>query len=118
MRYDSDMALKRSDMNRLDRTWMRYADCFFCGNRSCVNNYDDMKSRTPRMFGHVICPQCDPRTMQSRWMDKPVIRVKERYRTIASVALAEKLAKSECLKKGKKKCKCLPCLARKIHKDD
>jgi len=51
-------------------------------------------------------------------MDKPVIRVKERYRTIASVALAEKLAKSECLKKGKKKCKCLPCLARKIHKDD
>ena len=80
----------------------------------CVNNYDDKVERVPKMYGVPICPQCDPRTMTTRWDKEPVIRVRQKYRTTTAVAIARKLAHEGCLKKGKKKCRCLSCKAGKL----
>lgn len=63
-----------------------------------VNNYDDKKSRTPRFLGLVICPWCDPRHPDDRWVwskdtkgQKPRIAHPVRYRTIISTWLVRQL---------------------------
>lgn len=81
-----------------DQSWKKYANCDYCSRRIMVNNYDDKKSRTPRFLGLIICPWCDPRHIDDRWVwmkdtkgDKPRIAHPVLYRTIISTYLVRML---------------------------
>lgn len=83
-----------------DHTWKRYADCEYCGRTIMVNNYDDRKSRTPRFLGLVICPWCEPRHVDDRWLwrmdtkgEKPRISNPTIYRMVISTWLARMLVR-------------------------
>ena len=81
-----------------DQSWKRYKNCEYCGRSIMVNNYDDKKSRTPKFLGLVICPWCDPRHVDDRWVwakdtkgPKPRITNPLLYRTLISTWLVRML---------------------------
>lgn len=97
-------------------------ECQFCGRTIVVNNYSDRKPRTPKIFDMAICPWCDPRHTDDRWIAKPRIAKPVLWRTIASVRIAMKVARMGCLRaliEGRDstpnpaECKCPGCVASK-----
>lgn len=91
--------LAKNNAQLEDDSWKKYKNCGYCDRLIMVNNYDDRKSRTPKMFGLVICPWCEPRYMDDRamWADapkgpKPRIVNEHKYRVIVSTWLARQLS--------------------------
>lgn len=102
-------------LNESDAIWKR---CDVCGLHFVVNaGFEDRKPRTPKFKGLVVCLDCDPRHREDRYL-KEGYRVihPRRMRVIAMALIAKNLAGKKCLS-GKKKCKCVNCVARKLQLD-
>lgn len=114
------LRLTKEGQSRIDVSWKIWKDCEFCGRSICVNNYEDRKSRTPKLAGKVICPWCTPISA----IDHKTVKNKIKYRTLMSWALVEKLADMNyCFKdpefaeeRQAQGCKCLGCSAVKLKK--
>ena len=99
-----------------------YKQCQVCHYKFVVNNWDDRKSRTPRLAGLIVCAKCDPRHVDDRHL-KTGYRIlhPDRLFIFKQALLTQNVAAGKCLnkpKKGKKPkgCKCVRCQARKLLK--
>ena len=104
-----------------------YKVCGICGEPFCINNtkWNDGQSRTPRFKGFVICPICDPRHPDDRYM-KEGYRVSQpvKLRVIRYAQVTRALARMGCLrpmigteeemKDYDANCKCAGCAAVKL----
>lgn len=84
-----------------DVSWKVYKTCGYCSRDIMVNNYPDRKTRTPMFLGLVICPWCDPRHPEDRWLwrtkpkgEKPRITNRALYKTLMGRWLALQLTKA------------------------
>lgn len=109
---------KRGAVGHWDRLQLSpsiYKQCGICGNKFCVNNWLDHKSRTPRLGGFVICPDCDPRHLEDRYLREGYrILHPRRLRLVRMAQITRAMATQPCMKLGDKKCKCPSCTARKV----
>lgn len=97
--------------NNQEQIWKT---CEFCGLKICINNYPDKKPRTPKLWGMVICVDCDPRPMDDRWKKKGArISHPRRLRRCQSVRLVALMAKRGCDHKEHDP-KCFFCVAKKV----
>lgn len=77
-----------------------YKKCELCGESFVVNNYEDRRPRTPRIFKRICCPWCAGRRGKLR---------------MAEHILVERLAVHGCESEvAMPMCKCLPCIARRL----
>lgn len=86
--------------------WRKFKPCTLCGGLFCVNNYEDRRSRTPKVFGRPICPWCSSRKGKLR---------------MAEHILVERVADLPCLNNWEgdpfdddPSCKCVRCVANRI----
>lgn len=81
-------------------SWHIFKRCELCGRDFVVNNWEDKKPRTPRIFKRVCCPWCRGRRGKLR---------------MAEHILIERLALHGCEEEvAMPMCKCLPCIARRL----
>lgn len=104
-----------------------YKVCGICGEPFCINNtkWNDGQSRTPRFKGFVICPICDPRHPDDRYM-KEGYRVSQpvKLRVIRYAQVTRAMSIHGCINLTKfdhedngipsDKCKCAGCAAVKL----
>lgn len=86
--------------------WRRYKTCELCGLSFVVNNYEDRKSRTPRIFKRICCPWCASRRGKRRMVEHIVF---------------ERVANLRCLNNwdgdpfdDDPDCKCVRCIANRV----
>lgn len=92
-----------------------WKQCEVCGLKIMVNNWADRKPRTPRIGGLIVCPSCDPRHSEDRYMKEGYrILHPRRVQVIRMAQITRAMATQPCMKNGKKKCKCPACTARKV----
>lgn len=93
-----------------------WKQCGICGEKICVNNWEDKKARTPRLAGFVICVKCDPRHADDRYVKEGYrILHPRRYRILRLAQVARAVKDMECLRNGMvANCKCPSCVARKV----
>lgn len=91
-------AAAKNNAQLLDKSWQIWKKCEYCDRDVCVNNYDDRKPRTPKFMGLVICPWCDPRHPDDKWLwrdgpkgDKPRVYKPFQWRTCMSVYILRAL---------------------------
>lgn len=95
---------------------MVWKQCEVCGSEICVNNWPDKKNRTPKYKGLIVCPECDPRHPEDRYM-KEGYRVlhRRRARIIALARIAQAASQKPCVKGDfGTNCRCFSCTARKF----
>lgn len=108
---DRDKARRRK-LKALDEApggvedWRRYKTCELCGTLFVVNDYEDRRSRTPRILKRVCCPWCEGRRGRRRMIEHVVF---------------ERLADLPCLNnrggdpfEDDPDCKCLRCIANRV----
>lgn len=88
--------------------------CDFCGLEIVVNNFPDKRPRTPKLWGMVICVDCDPRHIDDRWKKKGARVIHpRRLLKCQSVRLTKLLAKRGCDHEEHDP-KCFACVAKKV----
>lgn len=89
-------------------SWHIFKRCELCGHDFVVNNWEDKRPRTPRIFKRVCCPWCAGRRGKLR---------------MAEHILVERMAAHGCefqdyaypvLRTDPTTCKCLFCIARRL----
>lgn len=92
--------------------WKR---CGVCGLKFVVNNWADHKPRTPKLANVIVCMDCDPRHVEDRYLKENYRLVHHgKLRIFRMSQIVKSMATHPCMKKGKKKCKCPACTARKV----
>lgn len=83
-----------------------YKKCELCGTKFVVNNYEDRRPRTPRIFKRICCPWCQGRRGKLR---------------MAEHILVERMADLKCLNNwdgdphdDDPDCKCVRCIANRL----
>lgn len=61
-------AAAKNNPQLIDKSWQIWKKCEYCDRDICVNNHDDRKPRTPKFLGLIICPSCDPRHPDDKWL--------------------------------------------------
>lgn len=85
--------------------WGIFKKCALCGRDFLVNNYEDRKPRTPKIFKRPVCPWCSERNGRLR---------------LAEHILVERMIAYGCEFQDydpppdPAKCKCLFCIARRL----
>lgn len=105
----------RQDRSYIVTSEKVYKVCDICGLPICVNNYPDGKSRTPRFKKFIVCPGCDPRHPDDKFMKQGArILHPTRLRVIHFAMIARALAARPCSKNREYGCKCPECVAGKL----
>ena len=91
-------------------------ECEFCSIEMVVNNYPDGKSRTPKLWGMVICVDCDPRHVDDRWKkDNVRITHPRRLKKCQAIRLVKLMAKRGC-EHEEYDPRCFFCVAQKVNR--
>ena len=102
---------------------MIHKNCDICGRDIVVNNWPDRKSRTPKFKSFVICPWCDPRHPEDRYLKEGYrILHPERLRVIRFAQVTRAMSLHGCINKEgpegedwpPENCKCAGCASRKL----
>lgn len=105
---------KWQELINSDAVWKT---CDICGRANMVNNWPDRKPRTPKIYGFVVCVECDPRHYDDRYMKEGYrILHKDRLRIIQLARVTRATAKEKCLS-GRQGCKCHHCAAARLMKE-
>jgi hypothetical protein len=105
---------------RLNDSDAKWVFCEICERPFCVNaGFEDRKPRTPKYKGLVICPDCDPRHHQDRYLKEGYrIAHRHRLRIIQMAQVCQALATRPCRKAEPgsfiPKCRCPECVAGKL----
>lgn len=94
-----------------------HKQCDICNLDMIVNNWDDKKSRTPKIYDLVVCVDCDPRNIDDRYLRKGYrIMHRRRLRIVNMARIVRAVAKLPCLSgKGYAGgCKCSHCAAGRL----
>lgn len=86
--------------------WGIFKECALCGRDFLVNNYEDRRPRTPKIFKRPVCPWCSERRGKLR---------------LAEHILVERMADLRCLNNwngdphdDNPDCKCVRCIANRL----
>jgi hypothetical protein len=109
-------ASKRGDLSFILTSTKVYKLCEICERPFCINNWDDKKKRTPRMFKFIICPDCDPRHPDDRYMKEGWrILQKHKLRIVRYAQVTRAMSLKPCLYIDyRPNCKCAACVAGKL----
>lgn len=90
--------------------------CDICGLSIIVNNWPDRKSRTPKFKDFVVCPDCDPRHPDDRFLKQGYrILHPRRLRAIHFAQISRAMGKRPCMRGEELGCgTCPACAAGKL----
>lgn len=112
---------KRGHIHAIDKSWMKYRNCGWCGKPMCVNNYEDRRTRLKKYKGRLICPWCERFVKMS--MIQELIKIGEDLERVGCLKELAKTGKPAIGKKGqlvreglafKSSCDCAACRANRL----